>query len=69
MKTKVMENKEALISQLEYELSETFGSEFVEDIQRLCGIKTAITKEKQNNYLHMLRGAWYAYHQVYNLKK
>ena len=69
MKTKVMENKEALINQLEYELSETFGSEFIEDIQGLCGIRTTITKEKQNNYLHMLRGAWYAYHQVYNLKK
>ena len=71
------QNPVVVIEQLEYELNNLYGSEFIEDLQKVCGMKSmrdvfgegATTKAKQVEYAAMLRGAWYASSQVYNIKK
>lgn len=61
---KKTENILGLIGQLEYEINNHYGSEFLEDIQKTCGVsKGHFTKDNMNNYLFMLRGVWYATHQ------
>lgn len=71
MKTKMQISQEALMEQLEYDLNNLYGSEFIEDLQELCGLTTmravfgkgATTQSKQSEYVAMLRGAWYAARQ------
>ena len=65
---KVERPVDALIDELEYSLSETYGSRFVIDLQEMCGMHTlkaffgkdAETENNKRIYAAMLRGAWYA---------
>lgn len=67
-KTQVERPVDALIDELEYSLSETYGSRFVIDLQEMCGMHTlkayfgkgAETENSKKIYAAMLRGAWYA---------
>lgn len=61
---KKTENALGLINQLEYEINEHYGSEFLEDIQGMCGVSNGhFTNNNMTKYLFMLRGVWYATHQ------
>lgn len=62
---------ENLIDELETSLANIYGSEFVIDLQEICGqhtLKSVFGKDKEKTenrvkYSNMLRGAWYAAHQ------
>jgi len=65
------ENLEALMEQLEFEIYETYGPDFLQEMGKICGINSnndAFGKgpeaiRKRNEYVAMLRGAWYASHE------
>lgn len=58
------ENIDARIEQFEEGLAHIYGEQFVFDLQKMCYIKKAFTPQLQEMYLTMLRGAWYAAHQI-----
>lgn len=76
-KTQVERNVDALIDELEYSLSETYGPKFVINLQVICEIhtiksyygKSQETVDKKQKYAAMLRGAWYATHEPKLIKK
>lgn len=65
------ENLESLMEQLELEICETYGPVFLEEMGKICGInsksaafgKAPEAIRKRNEYVAMLRGAWYASHE------
>lgn len=50
------------IDGLEYQLDEIYGTEFIMELQKLCGYRDgkAYSEISRFEYVSMLRGAWYS---------
>jgi hypothetical protein len=54
--------QDALLDQLEYEINNYYGSEFLEDLQSVSGYSKQ-KKDSKDVYVNMMRGVWYGMNQ------
>ena len=54
--------QDALLDQLEYEINNHYGSEFLEDLQSVSGY-SKLKKDSKDVYVNMMRGVWYGMNQ------